>query len=217
MNLKSELNKKKESIVSYQKNILKNPKKKWTFIIGFVIVLLLILVYLNLGIFLAATVNGQPITRLQLAKELEKQGGKQVLDSIITQKLIDQEAKKKGIVVSQQDLDNEIKAIESQLKAQGTDLDTALAFQGQTRAQLQDSLKLKIQVEKLIADKISISEEEITTYFNENKTSFVENAKLEDVKSQITETIRQTKLSQEYQTWLQELKSISKINYLINF
>src|SRR4030067_425433 len=110
MNLKSELNKKKESIVSYQKNILKNPKKKWTFIIGFVIVLLLILVYLNLGIFLAATVNGQPITR----------------------------------------------------------------------PQLQDSLKLKIQVEKLIADKISISEEEITTYFNENNTSFVENAKLED-------------------------------------
>src|SRR4030065_1321194 len=169
MSLKTSLNKTKESVTSYKKSIIKNPRKRWTLIIGFIVVVILVLAYANMGIFIAAIVNGQPITRLQLAKELEKQGGKQVLDSIITQKLIDQEAKKKGIVVSQQDLDNEIKAIENQLKAQGTDLDTALAFQGQTRAQLQDSLKLKIQVEKLIADKISISEEEITTYFNENK------------------------------------------------
>ncbi|OGM12165.1 hypothetical protein A2W13_00735 [Candidatus Woesebacteria bacterium RBG_16_36_11] len=217
MSLKTSLNKTKESVTSYKKSIIKNPRKRWTLIIGFIVVVILVLAYANMGIFIAAIVNGKPITRLQLAQELEKQGGKQVLDSIVTQKLIDQEAKKNNIVVTQQEIDNQMTAIEDQLKSQGTDLDTALSFQGQTRDDLINSLKMKITIEKLLGDKIQVSDEEIKSYFDQNKDSFPANSKLEDVKSQIIDTLTQSKLSTEYQNWLQNIKANSKIDYLLNF
>ena len=47
--------------------------------------------------FIVATVNGKPITRFELVKELEKQGATQALDSIIIQKLIAEKSKKKKI------------------------------------------------------------------------------------------------------------------------
>jgi len=217
MSVKTSLKKAKDSISSYKQSIIKNPKKRWTLIVGFIVVVLLVLAYANMGLFVAAIVNGKPITRLQLAQELEKQGGKQVLDSLVTQKLIDQEAKKNGIIVSQVDIDKEMTTIEDQLKAQGTDLDTALAFQGQTRDDLVKSLKVKIIIEKLLSDKISVSEEDIKTYFDQNKATFPENSTIEGVRSQIVSTLSQQKLTEAYQTWLTEVKAKSKINLLLNF
>jgi len=217
MSIKTSLNKAQEKASAYKKSIIKNPKKRWTIVIGFIVVVLLILAYANMSLFVAAIVNGKPITRLQLAQELEKQGGKQVLDSIITQKLIDQEAKKNNIVVSQEDVDNQLSAIETQLKAQGTDLDTALAMQGQTRNDLTESLKMKITIEKILGDKINVTDAEIQTYFDQNKDSFPANSKLEDVKNQIIDALTQSKLSTEYQNWLQNIKDNSKIDYLLKF
>jgi len=217
MSIKTSLNKAQEKVSSYKKSIIKNPKKRWTIVIGFIVVVLLILAYANMSLFVAAIVNGKPITRLQLAQELEKQGGKQVLDSIITQKLIDQEAKKNNIVVSQEDVDNQLSAIETQLKAQGTDLDTALAMQGQTRNDLTESLKMKITIEKILGDKINVTDAEIKTYFDQNKDSFPANSKLEDVKNQIIDALTQSKLSTEYQNSFQNIKDNSKIDYILKF
>ncbi len=64
------------------------------FILAGVIIAAALLYYFR-SAFVAATVNGQPISRLSLVRELEKQGGKQAMDSLITKTLIDQEAKKK--------------------------------------------------------------------------------------------------------------------------
>jgi len=217
MNLKDKFRNIKKTSISYLKGIRKNPKKKWTFISVFVIALIAIFVYANLGLFVAGIVNGQPISRLRLVKELEKQGGNQVLDSLVTEKLIDQEAKKNGITVTQSDIDNEISAIEDQLKAQGTDLDTALAFQGQTREDLGQTLRVKIIVEKILGNKISVTEDEIKSYFEENKTSFPANSTLESVKDQITSILSQQKLTDEYQKWLSEIKANSKVDLLVNF
>ena len=59
-----------------------------TAIIIAVIIILAALVYYYKGLFIAATINGSPITRLAVIKELEKASGKQALDSLITKKLI---------------------------------------------------------------------------------------------------------------------------------
>jgi hypothetical protein len=58
---------------------------------------------------IAAVVNGQPISRLTVIQDLERQGGKQTLDTLITKSLIKQEAKKKNITVSQADINSELK------------------------------------------------------------------------------------------------------------
>src|SRR5688572_16109970 len=51
----------------------------------------LVSLYFLRGVFVAATVNGKPISRLALVKELEKQNGKETLNSLVTKELIFQE------------------------------------------------------------------------------------------------------------------------------
>src|SRR5690349_14247110 len=52
------------------------------------------LLYVGRGLFVAAVVNGQPISRISVIKETEKQSGKQALDTIVRNTLIEQEARK---------------------------------------------------------------------------------------------------------------------------
>src|SRR5882724_9068411 len=53
--------------------------------------------YYARGIFVAAVVNGQPISRLSVIKETEKQSGKQALETIVRNTLIEQEARKANV------------------------------------------------------------------------------------------------------------------------
>src|SRR5436305_244591 len=57
-----------------------------------IVVLGAILIYFSKGMFIVATVNGEPISKAQFAQEVEKQAGKQVLNSLVTNVLIKQEA-----------------------------------------------------------------------------------------------------------------------------
>ncbi|MDP2649265.1 MAG: hypothetical protein Q8P10_00315, partial [bacterium] len=72
------------------KNKLKQPK----IFIGLIVVILAVGAFFLKGLFVAALVNGEPITRVAIISELEKQGGKQALSSLVNQVLILQEAKK---------------------------------------------------------------------------------------------------------------------------
>jgi len=69
-------------------------------LIGLLVVVLVVAAFLLKGLFIAALVNGQPISRFTVISELEKQSGKQALTSLVNQTLIFQEAKKKNITVS---------------------------------------------------------------------------------------------------------------------
>jgi len=96
-----------------------------------------------------ATVNGQPISRLTLIREMEKSSGKQVLEGLIGKTLILQEAKKQNIFVGKEDIDQEMAKIEENFKNQGQDLNQLLAFQGMTRADLEEQIQLQKTAEKL--------------------------------------------------------------------
>jgi len=109
-----------------------------------------LVVYLHWGWFVAASVNGEPISRLELIKQLEKQGGQQVIDSLVSKALVYQEAQKKNVQVSEKDIDSEYTKIEEQIKGQGLSMDDALASQGMTKEDLREELKYKLTVEKLL-------------------------------------------------------------------
>jgi parvulin-like peptidyl-prolyl isomerase len=96
-----------------------------------------------------ATVNGQPISRLSLIREMEKSSGKQVLEGLIGKTLILQEAKKQNVFVGKEDVDQEIAKIEENFKNQGQDLNQLLAFQGMTRADLEKQIQLQKMAERL--------------------------------------------------------------------
>ena len=191
---------------------LKQPK----FFIPLIIVLL-ILGFLLKGLFIVALVNGQPITRLALIQELEKQGGKQTLSALVNQTLILQEAKKKKIEVSQEEIDRSAKQIEESLKSQGQDLNTALAMQGLTRQDFLMQLKLRNLVEKLLADKIEVTDKEVTEYIEKNKETLPTDLKEEEIKKGVREQLKQQKLASKSQEWLTNLEKNAKINYFVNY
>lgn len=169
------------------------------------------------NLFIVATVNGSPISRLSVIKELEKRGGSSILDTMISEKLIRQEAAKKHISVSTAEVDLAIAGIETNLKSQSTDLKSALAAQKMTLDDLKNQITLQKLVEKLFVDKITVTDEEITKYMADNTITIPEGTDPTNAKSVIKQQIVQEKLGQEIQPLLDALKKAAKINYFVKY
>jgi parvulin-like peptidyl-prolyl isomerase len=167
--------------------------------------------------FVAASVNGRYISRFTVISELEKQGGKQVLESLISKNLLFQEASKKGVKVSSDEIDAKINAIEAELKKQGQDLDTVLGYQGMTRASLTEQTKLQLILEKMLGDKTKVTDKEVAKYIAENQASLPTDKTEKELNTLVKEQLASQKLSTEAQKFLQELKASAKINYFQSY
>ena len=189
--------------------------KKITPIIIIVLVIAVLLAFVMYQKYLiAATVNGTTISRLTVISELEKQGGKKALDTIITQELILAQAKKENISISQSEIDKELKTIEAGITAQGGTLDEALAQQGMTKNDLLKDVKIQAMVQKLVkADKITISDKEVDDYMKANKDQFPTNSKTKPDTIKIKESLKQQKLQAVIQKFITDLHSKAKITY----
>jgi len=136
---------------------------------------------------------------------------------LVNQTLILQEAKKKNIQATQADLDKALKQIEDSLKSQSQSLDTALAMQGMTKDDLLLQLKLRNLVEKLLADKIKVTEKEIADYIEKNKSTFPASYTPDAIRKNVEAQLQQQKLASSSQAWLDGLKKDAKINYFVNY
>ena len=172
--------------------------------------------YLSRGIFFAALVNGSPVTRLEVVKELEKSSGKQTLDNIVTKKLILQELQKKNITVSDDDVNKEIDSIKKSLEGQGANLDQLLLEQGQTMESLRENVKIQKGIEKLFESEVTVSDEEIKSYYEDNKAAFGEKT-FDELKEDIKKQLFSQKLSSKYGEWVAKVKSDAKIQYFVNY
>jgi len=192
---------------------LKQPK----IFIPLIIAVLIILGFFLKGLFVVAIVNGQPITRLSIIQELEKRDGKQALSALVNQTLILQEAKKKNMNVSKEEIDRLAKQIEDSLKKQGQNLNTALAVQGLTKEDFLIQLRLRTLVEKLLANKIKVTDKEVSDYIGKNKETLPTDLKEDEIKKGVMEQLKQQKLASASQAWLAELNKNAKINYFVSY
>lgn len=183
-------------------------------LIPLVIIIILGLLYYFKNQFVVAIVNGQPISRLALIENLEKQYRKQTLDALITEVLIFQEAKKQNINVSQEQVDQEVKKIEERFSQQGQNLDQLLEAQGMTREDLGEQVRIPKLLEKMAGKDLQITDQELNDYIEKNKSLFPKEAKVEDIKENVREQLKQEKLNEEMQTFLKKLRDNAKINYL---
>jgi len=180
------------------------------------ILIIVSLVYLGRNLIVAAMVNGQPISRLAVVAELEKQGGKSALDSLVTKQLILQEAKKKNIVVSQGDIDAELKNISKNLEQQGQKLDQVLALQGMTKEQLVDQIKLQKMLEKMVG-KIEVTDKEVDEYIASNQESLPQDQDEKTMKTNVKSSLVQQKMNTKAQELLENLRKNAKINYFVQY
>ena len=194
-----------------------SPKSKKYLLAILAIVFASVLIYRFKSLLVAAVVDGKPITRLSIDRLLEKQGGQQVLENEIINILIENEAKKQNIVADQEKIDAQFKEYENQATAAGYTLDDWLSSQGQTRDGLKKYLGLKLALESILSKDISVSDEDINKYYKDNQAMLYKDKKLEDVREEIAQDLKLSKMSEKIQPWLEELKQKAKIYYFLKF
>lgn len=183
-----------------------------------VLALLLIgLLYQFRSVFVAATVNGQPISRVEIVKNLEKQAGKATLNTLITKTLILQEAKKQNVSVSNEEINKEIKNVENLLSQKGQKLDDLLALQGTTRLEFVDQVRMQKLVEKMIGKDIRVTDKEVDEYIEKNKDLYPEDTDKNQLRTSVKQQLQQEKLTEKFQKWLADLQKKAKITYFVNY
>lgn len=117
-----------------------------------------------------AKVNDEVITKDELYQALVEQNGEQVLDNMITMKLIDQEAKKLKVSVTEEDMNKELDTLKSSYGGEA-EFNSALQYFGYDIEDLKKDISLNIKIKKLIEPSITITDDEIHEYFESNKDS----------------------------------------------
>jgi len=160
--------------------------------------------------FIVTWVNGRPITRIAYVRELEKLAKNQALDSLLTKQLIKDEAAKQKITVAKEEIDRAITNIEERAKAQGTTLDELLTTQGVSLASVREEVRLQKLLEKMVGE-VTVAQEEIQTYFDDNLTTLYKGKTLDGVKNEIEEQLKQQKLINQIQELIARLQTEAKI------
>ncbi|MBD8070830.1 peptidylprolyl isomerase [Bacillus sp. PS06] len=125
-----------------------------------------------------ASVAGSSITKAELSAELLEQYGSTVLDTMITTKLIELEAEKQKITVSSDEIEEEMQTLINSYGGEEA-FNSVLASSGASIGALRQDVKSYLLTEKLLKERITITEEEMTTYFEENKDSYAQEEQIE--------------------------------------
>ena len=117
------------------------------------------------------TVNGQPITDVQVAQRLAlfkiegKNKRSQALDELINEALQIQEATRLGFSVSEADIDNAVLDVARQIKVSATNLQKILTDNGVPLSTLRDRLKANIAwskvTQQVVSSRVQVSEADI--------------------------------------------------------
>lgn len=163
----------------------------------------------NKGLLVAAVVNGKPIFRWELNNVLFSRFGSQTLDGMISERLIEGEAAKSGITVTQSDIDAKTKTLVDSLGG-GMNIDQLLQYQGMTRADFESQLKLQMTVEKLLGKDIKISDTEITDYIATASSTLTATNEA-GMKEEARQAIMSEKINEKLQPWFTQLKAKANI------
>lgn len=192
---------------------LKKTYLLWAAIIVGVVALL----YGLRNFVIAATVNGQPISRISVVQELERQGGKQALNALVTKTLILQEARRQNLTVGQEEVDAEIKTIEDNIKRQGQTLEQALMLQGMTREQLDEQIRLQKMIEKIVGKDIKVTDQEVAQYIEQNREALPPEEDPKVQQDMVREQLQQQKLNERVNTWIEDLRKNAKVNSFVPY
>lgn len=178
------------------------------YIAAAVAVILILAVY-NKSLFIAATVDGSPISNFELQSRLNQQYRDQTLNEMINEKIVLDAAKKQGIIISPTEVDSQISTLEKSVG--GADaLDGLLAQQGETRTALRDQVLLQLTIEKMYSGEASVSASEVQQYIDQNKDQMQATDSAGQQK-EAENALKQQKLTQIFQQKFQQLKQAAQV------
>lgn len=198
------INKWLDKIYSFKN--LQSSKK--IYIIALIAGLLLLAIYKK-DWFIAATVNGVPLTNLELQSKLNQQFRTQTLNQLINEKIILQESARRDTIPQEAEISTKITELETSVGGKEA-LDTLLSQQGQTRDTLREQLRVQLAVTKLYESEATVSASEVENFLSENK-SLLRATDSAGQQKEAEETLKQQKLSQIFSQKFQELRQRAKI------
>ncbi|MFZ2025599.1 MAG: hypothetical protein WAV51_04950 [Microgenomates group bacterium] len=176
-------------------------------------VIILGILAVNRGLIIAAVVNNKLIFRSTVNKALVSRYGTQTLENMITEQLISDEAAKQKVTVSKE----EIEAKEQEILASfggNVTLEEVLSYQGMTKEDFDQQIKLQMQLTKIIGKDITITDDEVTTYIADNPSTLIATDS-DGMQKEAREAILTQKVSEQLQTWYAALKEKAKVYRLM--
>jgi hypothetical protein len=155
-----------------------------------------------------ATVNGAAVTQA----EFDRAAGSsdQALQSLIDQKLIQQEAKRQKVTVPDSQVNAEEGTIKQQLGSEG-EFAAALQRANLSEPQLRQQIRTRDLAQTMGAKGLTVGDDEAQTYFDQNKAQFGPQT-FDQVKDQIKVQLLQSKQNEAIQTWIAGLRQRAKIS-----
>lgn len=181
------------------------------------VIIIAIILFFSKGLFIAASVDGAFISRRAVIKELEKQGGKQVLEEMIKNKLAEIKLAETKITIPKEVVDKEIENIRIEIASQGGTLEAILEEQGETEEKLREQIADQKRLEQILSNKIAVTDEEVDTYLANPQVKKPEGTKMADFRKQVKEGLGQQKFQQASQEWISNIATNAKIKYYVNY
>lgn len=177
-------------------------------IVGILLLALLIWRYKNY--FIVATINGQPISRWELNDNLMARYGTQALDNIINERLILAGARQKGIFITANEIIDRTNLLQNRLPP-NTTLKDALSQQGLNEDMFRRQVEIQLSIEKIFSVESTVSAKEVDDFILKNQSFYKNATNPATLKEEVNETLRQQKISDNFEKWFSEVRKNANI------
>ncbi|MFD2444410.1 peptidylprolyl isomerase [Bacillus sp. CGMCC 1.16607] len=120
-----------------------------------------------------AKIGNESISKDELYTTLVEQYGADTLESLISKKVTQLEAKKQKVTISEKETDAEFQALIDSTGGEES-FNLALEQNGVSKASMKQQIVDYLMTKKLLEPRIKITEDEMKTYFEENKETYAQ-------------------------------------------
>ncbi|OGD83322.1 hypothetical protein A2572_04615 [Candidatus Collierbacteria bacterium RIFOXYD1_FULL_40_9] len=164
------------------------------------------------NLIVVGTVNNMPVSRYELNRVMAEKYGKQTFEDLVNERLLAQEIKKQGIVITEEEVKVEVDKITKEYGSE-ENFKAALEQYGLTLEKAKESIRKNLGFKKLVekTSKIEITDEAVKKYFDDNKTIYA-GKKLDEVKDSIKDSLYQQELYQKSQELFTGVRQSAKVS-----
>lgn len=193
---------------TYSQATTTTSMKRWGMLVA--ILAVAVLAYMGTkGYIVAALVNGNPVFRWEVSRELDAKFGAQIIENMISEKLIAEAAMKNKVVISDKDVESKLNEIVTSLGA-NVKLDDLLKYQGMTKEDFQHQIRLQMTVEKILGKDVTVSDAEIADFITKNKETMTATDEAA-LNGEARASLTSQKINEKIQPWFAQLKKDAKI------
>lgn len=206
-----------EITINKIKNYILNRKKTGLYWKSFTTILtLIILVFLySRGIVAIATINNRPVTMRELIMFFDRDKKDNIIDQEITKKIIELEAIKNNIYISTSEIEAEINRLSFEAIQSGYTIYQLIQTAEEDSKELENKLRLRMAVYRLLESGNQLSEEQIDRYIDENKDLFDPDQE-EYIRAELKYLFLNKNITNDYESWIRDANAKIEVKYLID-